>query len=57
MTSSEYLEKGGDEGSYVYMLGFPMGLVNIDTNTPICRGRCVARIDPSEIEKNKADFN
>jgi S1-C subfamily serine protease len=53
LTSSEFLEKGGDEGSYVYMLGFPMGLVNIDTNTPICRGGCVARIDPTEIDRTK----
>jgi len=53
LTSKEFLEKGGNEGSFVYMLGYPMGLVNIGTNTPICRGGCIARIDPDEIEKDK----
>lgn len=37
MTSSELLENGVDEGSLVYMLGFPMGLVNATSSLPICR--------------------
>lgn len=53
LTSPELVKKGGDEGSYVYMLGFPMGLVNVDSNTPICRGGCIARIDEKEIENTK----
>lgn len=53
LTSEEYLKKGGNEGSFVYMLGYPMGLVNIGTNTPICRGGCIARIDPNEIANDK----
>lgn len=53
LTSSELVKQGGDEGSYVYMLGFPMGLVNVDSNTPICRGGCIARIDEKEIDKTK----
>lgn len=53
LSSSEFLAKGGDEGTYIYMLGFPMGLVNVDSNAPICRGGCVARIDSKEIEKTK----
>ncbi|MCD8181484.1 MAG: serine protease [Firmicutes bacterium] len=50
LSSSEFVENGGDEGSYVYMLGFPMGLVNINSNSPICRTGCIARIDSNEIE-------
>lgn len=51
LISSELIKQGGDEGSYVYMLGFPMRLVNIDSTTPICRGGCIARIDEKEIKK------
>ena len=36
MVSSDLLESGIDEGSLVYMLGFPMGLVNNTSNLPIC---------------------
>ena len=53
LTSSELIAQGGDEGLYVYMLGFPMGLVNVDSNTPICRGGCIARIDEKEIRNTK----
>ena len=53
LTSTQFLQKGGDEGSYIYMLGFPMGLVNADSNAPICRGGCVARIDSTEILRSK----
>lgn len=53
LESSELVRQGGDEGSYVYMLGFPMGLVNVDSNTPICRGGCIARIDEKEIRSTK----
>ena len=53
LKSSELKNLGVDEGSYVYMLGFPMGLVNIDSNTPICRGGCIARIDENEINSTK----
>lgn len=53
LTSDELVKQGGDEGSYVYMLGFPMGLVNVDSNTPICRGGCIARIDDREIRNTK----
>ena len=53
LTSAEFIDHGGDEGALVYMLGFPMGLVEVDTNTPICRMGCVARMDPAEISKSK----
>ena len=35
LTSSDLLKNGVDEGSLVYMLGFPMGLVNVTSNLPI----------------------
>lgn len=53
LTSDEFLNNGGGEGSNVYMLGFPMGLVDIDSNMPICRGGCVARADRQEIKRTK----
>ena len=34
MISCTLLENGIDEGSVVYMLGFPMGLVNLSSNLP-----------------------
>ena len=52
-TTNEFLSGGGGEGSLVYMLGYPMGLVNIESNTPICRLGCVARMDEYEINKEK----
>ena len=53
LDSSQYVNEGGSEGSGVYMLGFPMGLVEVDSNMPICRSGCVARITQSEIERTK----
>ncbi len=53
LTSPQLIAQGGDEGAYVYMLGFPMGLVNVDSNTPICRGGCIARIEEKEINIQK----
>lgn len=53
LTSEEYLKEGGDEGSFVYMLGFPMGLVNVESNVPICRFGCIARMDQTEISAKK----
>ncbi len=51
--SSDFLDNGGGEGSNIYMLGFPMGLVDIDSNMPICRCGCVARADKQEILRTK----
>lgn len=53
LTSDEFLEQGGDAGSIVYMLGFPMELVEAGNNTPICRMGCVARMDPAEISDSR----
>lgn len=44
MSSSDLRSKGVDEGSLVYMLGYPMGLVNVSSKLPICRLGCVARM-------------
>ena len=53
LTSEEFLAQGGDEGSFIYMLGYPMGLVDVDSNSPICRSGCVARMSKGEIDKTK----
>lgn len=49
MSSSELRANGVDEGSIIYMLGFPMGLVNVSSNTPICRMGCISRMNESQI--------
>ena len=52
MTSKDLLQNGVDEGSLVYMLGFPMGLVNETSNLPICRLGCVARMSSEQINES-----
>ena len=52
MTSEDLLKNGVDEGSLVYMLGFPMGLVNETSNLPICRLGCVARMSSEQIAES-----
>ena len=52
MVSSDLLENGVDEGSLVYMLGFPMGLVNNTSNLPICRLGCIARLSKEQIAES-----
>lgn len=49
MTSSQLRSAGVDEGSLIYMLGFPMGLVNNNSGLPICRLGCIARISETQI--------
>ncbi len=49
MSSSELRDNGVDEGSIIYMLGFPMGLVNQKSNLPLCRLGCIARISETQI--------
>ena len=48
MTSEELRHEGVDEGTLIHMLGFPMGLVNINDNLPICRLGCIARISVAQ---------
>lgn len=53
MTSEKFIKmQGGAAGSLVYMLGFPMALVETDKNNPICRMGCVARMDQPEISES-----
>ena len=51
-TVDEYLSGGGFEGSPVFMLGYPMGIVDQYSITPICRKGCIARFKKKEIENN-----
>ena len=50
MNSSDLRNNGVCEGSLVYMLGFPLGLVNNESLTPICRLGCIARMDEIQIK-------
>lgn len=52
-SSFELRDNGVDEGSLVYMLGFPMGLVNVNSELPICRMGCIARISEEQINETK----
>ena len=51
MSSKELRENGVDEGSLIYMLGFPMGLVNVKSNLPLCRLGCIARMSETQIQE------
>lgn len=52
LSSVELREKGVDEGSLIYMLGFPMGLVNQTSNLPLCRLGCIARMSEAQINED-----
>ena len=51
LSSLELRENGAEEGSIVYMLGFPMGLVNVSSNLPISRMGCIARMSETQINE------
>lgn len=51
-SSFELRDNGVDEGSLVYMLGFPVGLVNVNSELPICRMGCIARISEEQIAES-----
>lgn len=51
MSSFELRKNGAEEGSIVYMLGFPMGLVNVSSNNPISRMGCVSRMSEAQINE------
>lgn len=51
MCSSELLENGFDDGSFIYMPGFPMGLVVKGTSRSICRIGCMDRICSEQISE------
>lgn len=52
-SSAELREAGCTEGNDIFMLGYPMGMVDVESNTPICRSGCLARMDRKEIERTK----
>lgn len=49
MTTKELRSSGADEGTIIYMLGYPMGLVNVSSNVPICRMGCISRMSETQI--------
>ena len=49
-TAQDYLSSGGFEGSPVFMLGFPMKMIDDYSTTPICRSGCVARFKLDDIK-------
>ena len=51
MSSFELRNSGAEEGSIVYMLGFPMGLVNVSSNNPISRMGCISRMSEAQINE------
>lgn len=51
MSSQELRTNGVDEGAIIYMLGYPMGLVNISSNIPICRMGCISRMSTTQISE------
>lgn len=53
MSSDELRNEGVDEGSLIHMLGFPMGLVNVNSTLPICRLGCVARMSAAQIAETR----
>ena len=53
MTSEELRNSGVSEGNLAYMLGYPMGLVNVKSKNPICRMGCIARMSNEQIEDTK----
>lgn len=53
LTSVQLRDNGVEEGSTIYMLGFPMGLVPKLSSHPICRLGCIARISEDQIQEQK----
>ena len=44
LTREQMLENEVVEGSIVYTLGFPSGLVGVDSKVPLCRMGCISKI-------------
>lgn len=51
LSSQELRDNGVEEGSTIYMLGFPLGLVPKLSSHPICRLGCIARISEDQIKE------
>lgn len=54
LTQNEMLQNGITEGSIVYMLGFPSGIVGLNSKVPLCRMGCISNI--SEPNGNNSFF-
>lgn len=52
MSSDELRSNGVSEGNLAYMLGYPMGLVNVSSKSPICRMGCIARMSKEQIDES-----
>ena len=52
LNSKRLMENGVEEGSLIYMLGYPMGLVNEKSQLPFCRLGCIARISETQINED-----
>lgn len=55
LSLAEMNKNGIGEGSLVYVLGYPMNLVDISINSPICRLGCISRI--RDAYSNNSAFN
>lgn len=53
-TSGELTGYGVAEGTFVYMLGYPLGLVNPHSSKPICRFGCIARMVDLKDERSRS---
>lgn len=51
MTTSELRDNGVDEGELIYMIGFPLGLVNVKSGVPISRLGCIGRMSENQINE------
>ena len=48
--------QGGTEGTLIYMVGFPMGLVNDDFLFPVCRLGCIGRNTKEQVLSKSKSF-
>lgn len=56
LSLAEMSKNGLTEGSLVYVLGFPMNLVDIAVNSPICRLGCISRIQDAYISASAYNY-
>lgn len=54
MDSDNLRSNGGTEGTLIYMVGYPMGLVNDEYIYPICRLGCIGRNTKTQIDSTKS---
>ena len=54
MDSDNLRRNGGTEGTLIYMVGYPMGLVNDEYMYPICRLGCIGRNTKAQIDSTRS---